>query len=320
METKKFDKPYSNVDKGKIKKANPKINKKNFKILEDWIKERYLIHIKKDIENKNPPWTNDKILQKYKFCNIYRELDKESKWLIKNISESKINYKNKLLNTILFRLINKYKTIEIFGIIDFDKINYFEIQNKLKIFQKQNQNYIYFSSAFFMSGQKSACNKLFGKSGNMIIKMIKLVESYYKEGIIKKIESSENQHQVYEELKLLKGIGNFLSYQIFVDLTYIKEFPYSENEFVVAGPGCKKGLKLIFENFDGLNFNEVLFWLRDSQIKLFSKNLFKILPKEKYPMNIMSLENIMCEISKYIRVKDNTGRPRVLYRQKLTNN
>jgi hypothetical protein len=62
-----------------------KINKDNFKLYCHYNKERSSIYYKKEILKEPPHWTSDKILQKYKFTNIHRKHDKESKWLINNI-------------------------------------------------------------------------------------------------------------------------------------------------------------------------------------------------------------------------------------------
>ena len=322
MKNKPTDTPYCNVDKNLIKNARPKLNQENLKHLYDWITERYKIHLKKDILKKEKPWTSDKILQKYRFCNVRREHDKETKWLIKNLCQGNLTYKNKILNITLFRLINKSKTIEIFGPIDFSNPDLENIKQKIKTFENQNPSYIYFSNAFFTSGPKTAANKLFPEEPNMVIKIIKLAQSYNQQNIVREITKSNNPKQVFEILKSFNGLGDFLAYQIFVDFTYIPEFPFSENEFVIAGPGCKNGLNLIFEDLGGLGYEEALFWLRDNQNEIFSqfnynpKELFSDLPEEDRHLNIMSLENCMCEISKYLRALSGSGRPRIRYNGK----
>lgn len=318
MNLKERDVKYCGVNLEKISLEKPLLNLENFEILKYWIKERYKIYLKKEIYNENFPWTSDLIFQNYRFCNVFRELDKESKWLVKNVClNNNLNYENKLLNCILFRLINKSETIKIFGPLDFFNLDFILVDKKLKEFDLENSDYVYFSSAFFTSGPKVVSNKFFGKSGNMIIKIIKLVQKYFFEGILNKIKEAKNQKEVYLNLKSFEGLGEFLAYQIFVDFTYIKEFPFSENEFVVAGPGCKKGLNLIFNNFSKLNNEELIFWLRDNQKELFGENFFEIFEdrfQEDKKLNVMCLENCMCEISKYIRALKNEGHPRVKYK------
>jgi hypothetical protein len=46
-----------------------------------WIEERQSIYTKKEILNINKPWTQDNILLNYRFCNVYRENDRVSKWI-----------------------------------------------------------------------------------------------------------------------------------------------------------------------------------------------------------------------------------------------
>lgn len=318
MLNKKNDVLYCGVSKDKISRARPILSKENVEHLYNWISERYKIHLKKDILEEARPWTKNYVLLKYRFCNVRREHDKESRWLIKNIANSDLSYENKLLNCILFRLINKSKTIEIFGSIDFFNLDIDDIRKKLLEFEIKNPDYVYFSGAFFMSGPKVAANKLFDES-NMVVKIILLVKRFFDDGIIDKIKNSKNQKEVYLALRSFNGLGEFLSYQILVDFSYILEFPFSENEFTIAGPGCKKGLDLVFKNRDGLTYEELLFWLRDNQEEVFSKfgynpeELFSDLDPHDRTLNIMSLENCMCEISKYIRAIGGNGRPRVRY-------
>ena len=313
MKNKAADVTYCGVRKEMIAKARPKLHPENIKHLEHWINERYNIRLLKDVEKKPKPWTKDPVLLKYRFCNVRREHDRESRWLIANIAlNNKLSYDNKLLNCVLFRFFNKYDTVQIFGPLDFRNISYNNIQKKLDEHKKNNPSYVYFSNAFYMSGPKGAANKKFGRS-DIRINIIKLVDSYNKDGIIPRIRQCTTQQQIFDTLQSYDGIGQFLAYQIFVDFTYIQEFPFSENEFTIAGPGCKKGLELIFQDFDGLTYEEALFWLRDNQNKWFTPSPKFFSDLTDRTLNVMSLENCMCEISKYLRALKGEGRPRIRY-------
>ncbi|MFK5283986.1 nucleotide kinase domain-containing protein, partial [Lacticaseibacillus paracasei] len=48
-----------------------------------FIQERHDIYKRKQA-GLPKPWTSDSILQKYRFCNVYRELDTQTKWLSEN--------------------------------------------------------------------------------------------------------------------------------------------------------------------------------------------------------------------------------------------
>ena len=100
-----------------------------------------------------------------------------------------------------------------------------------------------------------------------------------------------------------------------MDIADVEGFPFNEDEFVIAGPGCKRGMDFLFEG--KIKYDQVLFWLRDHQDELFSDcdlNLeFSYLPEEHRRLTVMDLQNSFCELSKYYKVYTSTGRPRNKY-------
>lgn len=323
--TKPLDTPYCGVRKERITKANPVLNEKNFRFLYEFIVRRYMIHKRKDVEGLPAPWTTDTILQNFKFTNVRREHDRETKWVLTNIvNNPDLDYDNKLMNVMLYRMYNKSKTLEIIGVQDFP----YSVEGARELFKKKLRDepkYTFFTNAFLTCGLKVALGNMPGTYDEfMPMRIIKFANLLWNDGIIDKIKKAKDQKQVFNIIKSYNGLGEFLSYQIFVDMTYIEEFPFSENEFTVSGPGCMRGLKNIFKDFDGMNYDEALFWLRDHIDEEFKKRawkwhpdkLFDDLPVEDRYMNVMSLENCHCEISKYIRAVEGTGRPKNKYNGK----
>ena len=76
------------------------------------------------------------------------------------------------------------------------------------------------------------------------------------------------------------AIGKFLVYQVFVDMTYIPYYKFSENEFVLSGPGCDRGIHALCKDLDGLTEEEFMFWLRDN-IERILKKCFTFYQKTK---------------------------------------
>merc|ERR1712066_265060 len=120
--------------------------------------------------------------------------------------------------------------------------------------------------------------------------------------------------------KSFGGIGPFLSYQIAVDVGYFYPKVFDENLYTVAGPGCKMGLKRIFHNPKQLPSETLIQWLVDNQERYFEslkvdpKELFDdIDPKYESRLNLMAMENCLCEISKYIKVRRGEGKCRNAY-------
>ena len=85
--------------------------------------ERQNIFIKK-LNGEEPPWTEDPILQEYKFCNSYRVNDRVSQYLLKNVIYNNKVYKDEdtLFRIILFKLFNKESTLLVTKKVSFKTI------------------------------------------------------------------------------------------------------------------------------------------------------------------------------------------------------
>ena len=327
MKNKPADTLYCGVNKKRIKKAQPVLNERNLLYLYNFIKRRYVIHLRKDVLKKDPPWTTDQVLRDFRFTNIRREHDKESKWVIEHItSNPELSYEDKLLNVILFRLYNKHETAELISMpFKFSETPDWNPEWYRSLFEAalvEDPKRVFFTAAFHTVGMKNTLKKVTGES-YAPMRILKFIKILINEGLVDDIKACTNQQEVYQTLTDYNGIGRFLAYQFYVDMTYIAEFPFSENEFTVAGPGCVMGLNYLFEDRDGMSYEECLFWLRDNLDRLFveelgkdwdAKRVFWDLPEEDRFFNVMSLENCFCELSKYIRAKDGTGRPRKRYK------
>lgn len=328
MRNKQNDIPYLGCRSEKINSACPVLNVTNFEHLHRWVTDRYAVHVKKDVEKKPAPWTSNPIIQEFRFTNVRREHDKETKWVIENVCNADLNPANKWMNLILFRMINKSETCRNFMPIDFENIDW---QKIVHYDQNLPKDYTVFTNAFHTIGvKKGACRALGVEMGTVdkpegtppLYAVIGYCQQLYNdEKFIHKLGHCVTAQDIFNTLQSVSGIGYFLAYQIFVDYTYCPESPWSENEFVVAGPGARRGLDLIFDNKDGMSYEECLFWLRDNWVSICEwlvlpwnpdKIFVDLAPEDRY-MNVMSLQNCHCEISKYIRAVNGTGRPRNKY-------
>lgn len=345
MKNKPKDKLYCGVDPEKIASADPEINVRGLYHFRDFVLERYRIHKRKDLYCYPAPWTDNLILRDFRFTNVRREHDKQTRYLIDNIIKNdELTLEDKIVNCFMFRCWNNWDTLKSFGFPYSAKLLYDprtkeNIRPLYKKLSKEDPGRLWWSNAYIQGGTKMAWRATDMRKPLDIEKDIPLRPFHVgvwleKEHIVKRLLEAENQQRCFEVIKSIKGFAEFLAYQVFVDLTYIPEFPFSENEFVVAGPGCKRGLDLIFSDRDGMTYEECIFWLRskiNSTKSLFNSpaidkvedgkeltynpmKLFSDLPVYDRKMNVMSIENCMCELSKYIKAIDGTGRPKNRYK------
>ncbi len=86
------------------------------------IKERMKIWEKRQ-QNQKPPYANDTVLSTYRFCNVYRELDRQTieiHTLLKDLEE---DFELWLLNVIFCRMVCNPKTVMDVGLLSFDENN-----------------------------------------------------------------------------------------------------------------------------------------------------------------------------------------------------
>ena len=69
----------------------------------------------KKLNGELDPWTDDKILREYKFCDSYRVNDRVCQYLLKNVIYNGKNYSDEdmLFRILLFKLFNKESTWEL---------------------------------------------------------------------------------------------------------------------------------------------------------------------------------------------------------------
>jgi len=210
--------------------------------------ERQEIFYKK-LSGSLAPYTNDPIYQSYKFCNVYRASDRVSQFLIKNvIYKNHLSPEDILFRIFLFRLLNKVETwIELeklLGKISLKNFNFENYSNALEKI-KLNDGTIY-GNAFIL-----CANKSFGfdkKHQNHLT----LLESVFKKDVFsKELLKAKTLRELFEKLRTLPLIGNFMAYQIAIDFNYSEVFDFDENDFTIAGPGAERGVKKCFLDTEG---------------------------------------------------------------------
>ena len=315
-----------------------KIDKDKLRLYRDYQYDRTLIYYKKEIEKSPRPYIDNstelrEILNKYKFTNTKRELDRASKFLINTVLKSDISEDNKALNCVLFRMINLPEAMGRFVKypIDFDTVEQeleqyyeYEVISKLPVQ----------SNAYFLSQLAKESNKLCKVDKYKYLNLSRIIYVLHYKDIILEAYHSEPKRAI-ELLYKLSGFGDFMSYQVWVDWTYMDEYKYDENYLVISGPGCNEGIMwLIYGesyadfkddciadfNDNHYNFYNFLEWfyhnidrlMRENNIEWNPQKMFKDIDSPIKEWTKMNIENSFCEFGKLNRIIHNC-RGRVRY-------
>ena len=199
----------------------------------------------KKINGESAPWTEDKILQEYKFCNSYRVNDRVSQYLLRNViyNDKKYSDEDMLFRILLFKLFNKESTWELllnnfeditlktFNVKDYSKVLENAISSGIKIY---NDAYI------------SCANKAFGYDRKHDNHLALLNKMFNEDRIQNKIIKCKTMEEAFNIIKSYPLIGNFMAYQLVTDINYSEVVNWQEDEFTVVGPGSLRGIKKCF--------------------------------------------------------------------------
>lgn len=294
------------VIKDYIPSAKPIINDYSLSKYYYYMKSRNDIYIKKEILKEDPPWTDDVILRDNSFTCVKRQFDRTTKWLIDNIINNKdISYADRVWRTIIFRLYNKIETAEIIGLSDLDFWD--RITESSEILDNTPRDP--FGKAYKIIRLKySYRDKYNGGWKSSVLCHINYLRDIQNGLVPRELDSKSPIDTIRYLEENIRGVGDFIAYQVYCDLCYINEFPMTTNDFVLAGPGCVTGLNMLVNDYNGLSYTQFLFWLRDN-IDIIFKNLdpeysvdkfFYYLPENMRYWDLQDIENSGCEFSKYM--------------------
>ena len=266
---------------------------------------------------KHPPWTNDPIIEKYKFTNSYRALDRVSQYLIDKIirqdAVSQRSVDDRIFRILLFKLFNKVETWQLLerslGDISWEQYSYSEYEQVLTQALRRRES-IYSAAYIMASGIGSFGHQR--KHQNHL----RLLETMIKSGFARQVHQARSMAQVCDLLISYPLIGPFLSYQFATDINYSDLTDFSEEEFVRAGPGSVDGIVKCFRDIGHYTFEDVIHCMMDIQEKEFERLGLEFQGLFGRPLQLIDCQNLFCEVGKYARithphVRDKSGRKRI---------
>ena len=254
----------------------------------------------KKINGENAPWTNDKILQEYKFCNSYRVNDRVSQYLLKNVIYNGKKYSNEdmLFRILLFKLFNKESTWELL-INNFEDITLktFNMEEYSKVLEEAILNGV----KIYNDAYISCANKAFGYDRKHDNHLALLNKMFKEDRIQEKIIKCKTMEEAFNIIKSYPLIGNFMAYQLVTDINYSEVVDWKEDEFTVVGPGSRRGIKKCFIDKGNMTDEDIIKYMYKHQDIEFKRLNLKFKRIGNRPLQLIDCQNIFCELDKYCR-------------------
>jgi hypothetical protein len=267
------------------------------------------------------PWTTDSILQTYKFCNVFRAADRVSQYMIREVcyhSES-CTPEDRLFQIVAFRTFSKIETWR--SVREFlghyptlDDLGSGSFTEALKHAKAENGGL--YTGAFILCATDA-----YGQSLKHLNHVELFRHMFLRDGLAELLLGARSLRNIYDLLHTYPLMGDFMSYQITIDLNYSSLIDFSENEFTQAGPGALRGLKKVFENLGDYTPTEAIQWMVDHQKQEFEHLGLSFEGLWGRPLCAIDCQGLFCETDKYCREAApelTSGRKRIKARFSVT--
>ncbi|MBF5094229.1 hypothetical protein F1643_06725 [Azospirillum sp. INR13] len=263
--------------------------------------ERQAIFFRR-LEGQLSPWTNDSILARHRFTNAYRAADRVSQHLIREViygdGRSAAPHEQ-LFRVLLFRLFNRIETWQLLesqlGPLSWETFEYHAYDKVLTSAMRQGGKL--YSAAYIIPPVKWPEGGGVKHRGHL-----HLVQTALNGNLPDRINSATSLAQVFALLKKLPSLGNFLAFQLAIDLNYATLIDFAEDSFVVAGPGARDGIAKCFVNAADYLAEDIIEFMHDRQEQEFARLGLDFQTLWGRRLQLIDCQNLFCEISKYARV------------------
>lgn len=255
------------------------------------------------------PWTNDLILRSYRFCNVCREDDTETKWIAQNWRNPNVDEPHLWFAMMVARLFNWHDTLQDIGFpIPFDA-RYLK-RMRAKLINRIANGQKVWTGAYMVSTNGQP---VMYKHDYVIEKVLKPAWRW-RDSIWP--QEGDTLQSFFERLMTLEGMGSFMAGQVIADLKYAEGTPLYHaadwDTWATPGPGSKRGLNRVYDRpvrapWRKDEFLPTLQELRKALLVELAARGFK------RTMHAQDVQNCLCEFDKYERVRLEEGRPRSRY-------
>jgi hypothetical protein len=293
----------------KLPDENLEVYEPHLRLFFETMYERQMIWYKRFILKQPRPWTDNKIFQESKFTNVYRELDRNSQWQIKNIIlDDKLDLKNLIWKMMVFRFFNNPETFtfeaknqvvqgSLFGdnyksglkqaesqgelisatkwrngIPDYDEYNEDEFSRFIAGIRSVGQNP--YTTAYLINSQAAP-----GQPRDYCYTRVVVPALHERlNTIIETVKNAEHPEEIIECLKTLPAAADFIAHEFYQDFTYIPRYTdrvfmrFTQNDFTNVGPGASIGIRLIYPRLKTVREQkQAIYWLRDAAEEILQK-------------------------------------------------
>src|ERR1700733_1524819 len=276
-----------------------------------FIKERHAIYERR-LAGKPKPWTKDPILQQYRFCNVYRELDTVTVWIRENWREPWDWDPNLWFTMAVARLVNWPESLDDLSYavlnsrqITWQPAEFIKVMDRRKKAGKQTWSgaYMIHSGVAETKAQYIAdevLTPLWKDRGGITNELLEL-------------NKNKSLLHLYRWLMEHKDFGSFMAAQVVADVKFQTCWKEAKDwwTFAAPGPGSLRGMSRVEFGDLGTKYAD-LAW--NESLQELQRQIDPLVKKAgMLRISAQDLQNCLCEWDKYERTRLGEGKPRSKY-------
>lgn len=282
-----------------------------------FIRERQAIYERR-AAGKPKPWTKDVILQSYRFCNVYRELDTVTAWIRTNWREPYDRDPNLWFAMVVARLVNwpdslsalnGSKAVFVKGdVVGWTPQDFVDVLN----LRKAEGEKVFTGAYMIHAGPAEGASKAAYLAKEVLTPMWKARGGITNE--LLELGKNKSLARLHSWLMTHKDMGSFMAAQVVADTKFQTAWKQAPDwwTFAAPGPGSMRGLNRVIGADPKAPWQDAESW--KTTLRALQEQVDPLVSKAGMPrISAQDLQNCLCEFDKYERVRLGEGRPRSLY-------
>lgn len=247
------------------------------------------------------PWSDDPILQVYKFCNVFRAADRVSQYMIRDVCyhDEDCSPADRLFQIVAFRTFSRIATWESVR----TSLGHYPHLDDLEtgaftaaLDEARARNGGLYTGAFILCATDAYGQRVKHLNHVELFRHMFLLEDLGQE-----LLDAQSLESVFQALHRFPLMGDFMSYQTTIDLNYSGLVNFSENDFTKAGPGALRGMRKTFTDPGDYSPTDIIQWMVDRQDDEFARLGLPFGGLWGRPLHAIDCQGLFCETDKYCR-------------------
>lgn len=249
------------------------------------------------------PLTQDRILSKFRFCNIYRELDTVTRWLADSWREPHVDDPDLWFAFVVARHMNNIPFLK--G-MEGPPLPWQPERFKRYAEARRRRGDQTFGAAYMIGTRHE------GSKSDYLADMVFSPLWHNRERI--RPQPGDTLNSFHMMLGQFYGLASFMSAQVVADIKYTEPLLSASDwsTFASSGPGSRRGLNRVLGRPLKQPWTEDEWRLRLADLR--AQLLPRFLDLEWELPHAQDVQNMLCEFDKYERARLGEGRPKQLFR------